>query len=296
MMNMMKYLFLNMLFVSMSILTQAQDLLAIEDSIAFQYTELSKAKSDTDRDSCSQRMRRLFIEAMAIEGTFEHSFEKLKFSKITSSDNKVRLFNWNQPNDDGTFKYYCFVLRREVSRKGQSSLEWFELEQAKREVDKVENKFLNADKWLGALYYDIIPVGKKNVDTYVVLGWEGKDDITTRKIIDAITFTGNKVRLGAAIFKTATGTQKRMIYEYSNDISMSIKYYAKKGCIVMDHLSPKSPAMQGVWADYGPDGTYCMFKLDKDKWEFFDEIDISQFIEDDDRPYFNPRPNDRRRN
>lgn len=281
---------------TLSLTANSQDLLALEDSIAIQYTELSKAKRDADRDSCSQRMRRFFIQAMTLEGTFEHPFEKLKFSKITSSDNKVRLFNWNQPNDDGTFKYYCFVLKKNVSRKGQSSTEWFELEQAKREVDKVENKFLNADKWLGALYYDIIPVGKKNVDTYVVLGWEGKDDITTRKIIDAITFTGNKVRLGAAIFKTATGTQKRMIYEYSNDISMSIKYYAKKNCIVMDHLSPKSPAMQGVWADYGPDGTYCMFKLEKDKWEFFDEIDISQFIEDDDRPYVDPRPSNRRRN
>ncbi|MFM7234319.1 MAG: hypothetical protein ACKOZM_06985, partial [Flavobacteriales bacterium] len=69
----------------------------------------------------------------------------------------------------------------------------------------------------------------------------------------------------------------------------SVKYYPKKNCIVMDHLSPKSPMMQGIYADYGPDGSYCMLQLKKDKWEFIDMVDVSQFSEDDNRPYRDPR-------
>jgi hypothetical protein len=47
--------------------------------------------------------------------------------------------------------------------------------------------------------------------------------------------------------------------------------------------------MQGIYADYGPDGTYCLFELKKDKWIFMDEIDISQFADDDSKPYRDPR-------
>ena len=272
-----------------------QDMVAMEDSLLKYYNKLSVATLNADRDSASAKMRTFFIESFNNPESFDYAFDKLKLSKIKSPDDRVRMFNWNQPNEDGTFKYYCFILRKIVKGKKEVSYEWFELTQAKREADKIESKYLNADKWIGALYYDIIPVGKKNVDTYVLLGWEGKDDVTTRKMIDAIEFTGNKVRLGANIFKTATGTQKRVIYEYSNDISMSIKYYPKKNCIVMDHLSPKNPMMQGVFADYGPDGTYCLFKLEKDKWEYIDDINISEFVEGDDRPFVDPRPNRRRR-
>ncbi len=272
-----------------------QDLVAIEDSLLKYYTKLSSSTLNADRDSASAKMKALLIESFNNPEAFDYAFSKLRFSTIKSSDNLVRLFNWNQPNEDGTFKYHCFILRKIVKGKKQISFDWFELTQAKREADKIESKYLNADKWIGALYYDIIPLGKKNVDTYVLLGWEGKDDVTTRKMIDAIECTGNKVRLGANIFKTATGTQKRVIYEYSNDISMSIKFYPKKNCIVMDHLSPKNPMMQGVFADYGPDGTYCLFKLEKDKWEYIDDISISEFVEGDDRPFVDPRPNRRRR-
>jgi len=272
-----------------------QDLVAIEDSLLNYYTKLSVATTNADRDSASAKMKSFFIESFNNPETFDYAFSKLRFCTIKSSDNLVRLFNWNQPNEDGTYKYHCFVFRKIMKGKKQTSYDWFELTQAKREADKIESKYLNADKWIGALYYDIIPVGKKNVNTYVLLGWEGKDEVTTRKMIDAIEFTGNKVRLGANIFKTATGTQKRVIYEYSNDISMSIKFYPKKNCIVMDHLSPKNPMMQGVFADYGPDGTYCLFKLEKDKWEYIDDINISEFVEGDERPFVDPRPNRRRR-
>jgi hypothetical protein len=125
--------------------------------------------------------------------------------------------------------------------------------------------------------------------TYTLLGWDGKDNVTTRKIVDALTINGDKIRLGANLFEYAGETRKRLVLEYSNEVSASVKYYPKKNCIVMDHLSPKSAMMQGIYADYGPDGTYCLFELRKDKWVFMDEIDISQFADDDSKPYRDPR-------
>lgn len=288
-----KYIFL--LFCCFIGITRstARELELLEDSIASFHAVLSKSKNDSVSQHASDQMRRLFIESFDENGAFEYPFSKLQFSTIASSDGKVRLFNWNQPFRDGQHKYYCFVLRKEEK---DARPEWFELFDYPKEADKVENKYLNADKWIGALYYQIIPLSeKKNNDTYIVLGWDGKDDLTTRKMMDAIVFTGKKIRLGAPIFPGAMGNQKRMIFEYSNEVSMSVKYYDRKKCIVVDHLAPKSSFMTGVFADYGPDGSYDLYQLEKGKFVLYENIDVRDFSAEDDKPYYDPRPNQRRR-
>lgn len=291
--NMKSFVLILGLVIGFGVSAFSQDVAAIEDSLSRYYKILAASKNDALSDSTSQKMRNLFIQSFSFPETFIYPFEKLNMSRITSSDGRVRLFNWNQPKQDGTYKYYCFVLNRDIKT---GAYEWFELVDNQKEVDKIENKILNADKWMGALYYEIIPLStdKKN-NSYVVLGWDGKDDLTTRKMVDILEFSGSKVRLGAAIFKTELGSQKRLIYEYSNDISMSIKFYQKKKCIVMDHLAPKNPMMTGVYADYGPDGTYDLYQLEKGKFELHEKIDISEFAEDDERPYVDPRTRRRRR-
>lgn len=265
-----------------------------ESILASLHGKLSKAGSEESGDSLSNAMREAFIQAFSYPETFEYPFEKLKFCTLISPDKKIRLFNWNQPMPDGTHKYYCFVLVRE---KKSDDYFWIELKELRQEQDKIENKFLTQDKWLGALYYEIIPMEKKGRgDTYTLLGWDGKDNLTTRKIIDAMTITGKKIRLGATIFSTDDTVRKRYILEYSNEVSASVKYYPKKMCIVMDHLSPRNPLMTGVFADYGPDGSYHLFMLKKGKWEYIDNIDISEFSEGDNKPFYDPRPGRRRKN
>lgn len=268
------------------------DLEEMENGLAKAYDQLANSKDDAERDSASQTMRSIFQSGLNDPRTFDFAFVKLKFSKITSPDGKVRLYNWNQPKSDGTYKYYCFVQVKQKKKRKQevADVVWYELVDTQREPEKIESKFLNADKWFGALYYEILPLenNKKN-DTYILLGWDGKDEVTTRKILDAITITDNKVRLGAPIFKNEFSTDKRVIFEYSNEVSMSLKLYAKKRCIVFDHLSPKSAATKGIFADYGPDGTYDMYQIKNGKLEYLSNVDVSQFAADDDRPYVDPQ-------
>jgi archaellin len=268
------------------------DLEEMENKLAKAYNQLANSKDDAERDSASQSMRSIFQASLNDPRTFDFPFVKLKFSKITSADQKVRIYNWNQPKQDGTYKYYCFVQVKQKKKRKQevADVVWYELMDNPKEPEKIESKFLNADKWLGALYYEITPLenNKKN-DTYILLGWDGKDEMTTRKVLDAITITDNKVRLGAPVFKNEFSTDKRVIFEYSNEVSMSLKLYPKKRCIVFDHLSPKSAATKGIFADYGPDGTYDMYQFKNGKLEYLSNVDVSQFAADDDRPYNDPR-------
>jgi hypothetical protein len=263
-----------------------------EKAIFDYYTRLSKSTSDEQSDSLSNEIRKTFIAAFEDPATFDHAFESLQMCKLISSDRRIRLFNWNQPYQDGRHKFYCFVL---VKEKKKETFQWTELIDDERETEKIENKFLSPDKWFGALYYEIIPMDKKGRgDTYTLLGWDGKDNLTTRKLIDAISIVGKKIRIGAAIFDSEAGVRKRYILEYSNEVSASVKYYPKKQCIVMDHLSPKNPVMTGIFADYGPDGSYHLFMMKKGKWEYIDNIDITEFADDNDKPFFDPRPRRKR--
>jgi hypothetical protein len=258
-----------------------------EVKLAFLHKQLSDSDSDVRSDSICEAMRQTFIRILDDPETFTHPFKSLTFCTLTSSDKHIRLFNWNLPYRDGTHKYFCFLLVRDLEKKAHV---WYELEDALHEPEKLEQRFLTPDKWLGALYYDIVPMTSKGRgDTYTLIGWDGKDNLTTRKIIDAVTITGDKIRLGANLFELNNETHKRVILEYSNDVSASVKYYPKKDCIVMDHLSPKNPMMTGIYADYGPDGTYSLLILKKGKWLYMDEIDISQFAEGNDRPFRDPR-------
>lgn len=264
---------------------KAVDLVELEDSIAKCHSLLSKSHIDPEKDSLSNQMRTLLISALNDPAAFDYPFSKFNFSTVKSADNRIRLINWNTPYEDGTHRYQCFVLVRE---KKKESFWWKELTDSMKESEKMENKFFTDEKWLGALYYEIIPMDKKNKDTYTLLGWDGKDRLTTRKVIEVMTISGKKIKFGAGIFKGDDGTKKRVIMEYSDEVSSSVRYFPKKKCIIVDHLSPKNPNMTGIFADYGPDGSYDMYTLVKGKWEKSDNVDVRQFTEDDNKPFMNP--------
>jgi hypothetical protein len=277
------------LFILIASATQAQVLVAYEDSIAKSYAALAAALSDDEKRAHAEAMERYFEASLAQPGAFDYPFSRLNMMKATSSDGRLRIFNWNLPYNDGTFRYYGFVVIRNLKTGEWNTIK---LTDSEREIEKVEGKFLTPDKWMGALYFEIVPVKhkrKEQSETYVLLGWDGKDNVTTRKVIDAVTVTGpEKIRFGAPIFETPKGTQKRMIMEYSHEVSASVKYYPKKKCIVMDHVSPKAPELRGIYAEYGPDGTYDLLEFEKGKWILRENIDVGQFATDDDRPYNDP--------
>lgn len=264
----------------------AQSVQFYEEKIAAFHGHLAAAKADDARAAACDSMQVYFRRLMDLPEAMTYPFEAFKFCKIKSSDSRVRIFNWNLPYEDGSHLYFGFVLVKEKKDKPHW---WVELKDAIKDQDKMENRLLPQDRWLGALYYEIIPMSKKNCDTYTLLGWDGKDKLSTRKIIDVLHLQNNKVRFGENVFKAGENVRKRMILEYSEDVSASVKYYESDKCILFDHLSPKSPMMAGVYSEYGPDGTYDMLVLKKGKWELLENVDITKFVERDSKPFIDPR-------
>ncbi|MEN9639137.1 MAG: hypothetical protein RLZZ262_1005 [Bacteroidota bacterium] len=275
--------FITLLFCSVGF---GQSVQLFEERIAAYHGDLAAANNDDARQVACDSMVVNFRKLMVLPEAMNYPFEAFKFCKLKSSDGRLRIFNWNLPYEDGSHIYYGFVL---VKDKKDKPHWWVELKDAVKDQDKMENRLLPQDRWLGALYYEIIPMSKKNCDTYTLLGWDGKDKLTTRKIIEVLHIQNNKVRFGENVFKGAENVRKRMLLEYSEEVSASVKYYEKEKCILFDHLSPKSPMMAGVYSEYGPDGTYDLLVMKKGKWEFQENVDISKFVQRDSKPFIDPR-------
>ncbi len=139
----------------------------------------------------------------------------------------------------------------------------------------LEFKTLSADEWPGALYYRVIPFhsslsGEKR---YILLGWDGHDKLTTKKMIEVLSFgKGGRIQFGAPIFASPGRTKSRVLFEYTSKATMSLKYQEDNDRLVFDHLSPKSPNLKGIYEYYGPDLSYDAYYAKDGMWRY--EADV----------------------
>lgn len=249
----------------------AANLESLEQKIADVQEGISTG-SDDSRDDASQKVRDLLIKVFAKEDAFEYPFDKLiAISTIKSPDNAFRLFNWVQPRADGTFSYYAFVL---LPRKG----EYIELSDSQELSLEMENKELSANNWYGALYYEIFPVNVKKVNYYVLMGWDGNNALSNKKVLDAMVIDKKgEVTLGKSVFQTTEGTARRRVFEYAEAAILNLRYMDSKDAIVFDRLEPEKSGLAGQYAFYIPSTAYNGYKLNRDgAWDLIEFLDMSR--------------------
>jgi hypothetical protein len=159
----------------------------------------------------------------------------------------------------------------------------FPLKDSRDKIKKPEDQLLDNLNWYGAQYYKIIynKYGRKKY--YTLLGWDSNDNITQKKIIDVLTFNSkDKPIFGADIFKYDKKRYKRVIFEYSKTVSMSLKYdkqnmlnnKKKKMMIVFDRLSPLDPNLEGQHQFYYPEtNIFDAFIFKSGKWNYVKDVD-----------------------
>lgn len=265
----------------------AQDLRMLEDSIALCQTRIATADEDHERLAASEKCKEFLRLALSSADAFDYPFESLQtMCTLTSPDAAFRLFNWNIPKNDQTHHYVCFILFPADEKQGSS---YIELKELGRQPDKLQSRTFDSDEWLGCLYYAIIPPQKNARDFYTLLAWDGRDRMTNRKYVEAMTISKSDVKFGSAVFKTNNGVQKRMIFEYADEATMSLKYHEDEQRIVFDHLAPRIAGMDGNFSFYGPDLTYDSLDWQKGNWVEQSNIDVRLKKGQDKRPYNDPR-------
>jgi hypothetical protein len=151
-----------------------------------------------------------------------------------------------------------------------------------------EDSVTDNRKWYGAQYYKIIPVYSPRL-YYVLLGWKGFTDKSTKKVIDIISFNNGKPVLGLPVFDGNGKTRNRIVFQYTKQASMLLRYVPEQNLIVFDHLVPPDPKLKSQHETYGPDLSYDGYKQKNGRWVFTENLDMRNVPEAQDEQYVDPK-------
>ncbi len=246
-----------------------------EDSIQNQFTRLISSPQDSVKMEMNKQIVILFKEVLENLNSFGYAFDNLKnISKLSSADGFVKIINWNLPLQNGEFQYFGFVQQLDKSKK---KMKLYELIDQSKTIQNPEHAICSEKNWYGALYYKILTTKSGKKTYYTLLGWDGNDNFTNKKLVEILYFEDNKLVFGPPIFKADEKTQNRLIFEYSEQAKMMLKYDEKLDIIVWDHLSPSQPNFTGQYMYYGPDLSQDGIQFKDGYWVLKSNLDLRNF-------------------
>ncbi|MDD5571458.1 MAG: hypothetical protein PHD97_09945 [Bacteroidales bacterium] len=269
----MRYIFSFLFFAFIYSFVFSQDVnvfKSYEDSLQMFGKVITYAKDDSLKYRANKRFEEILKKSLVMPGAFNYKFDSLKTAMhLYSADKKLRIFTWHVPKSDGTYEYHGII-----QMKNRKEIKLIELIDKSDEVQTPFTENLDAQKWYGALYYDMVSLKANGERYYTLLGWKGNSKLTNKKVIDILKFDkSGKPCFGEQLFIAEKTTFSRIIFEYSAQVTMSLKFYKKGKMIIFDHLSPPSQQMTGQPQFYGPDMSYDAFILKKGKWNLQKDVD-----------------------
>lgn len=227
-------------------------------------TEFTASGMDKANISFASKMK----DFLLLDGAYNYTFKHLETVAILDSpDGKIRIVNWNIEYPDFSYSFGGFVMH-----KNNKKASIFELKDSFDPYQSKPNGIVNETNWYGALYYKIIPFLNGRNTEYLLLGWDGGTTGSNYKILDVLSVAKKHIYFGSPVFKTNGDLSKRIVFEYSDRANMTMRYEEKYGRIVMDHLSPEAPSMEGVYSYYVPDFSYDAYIFDGRFWKLKEDI------------------------
>ena len=255
----------------------------LEDSLKHLGKKIINEESEPERINANYNFIKTLVTALKTPNSFQYNFDSVKsVSILTSPDHKFRIFTWPLVYDDGSFRFFGAI------QMNSENLQLFPLEDFTLGLKSPEDSISTNHKWYGAQYYKIVPVYYPQ-PYYILLGWKGNNDITTKKVIEVLSFKEGKPEFGKALFEGNRKTRKRVVFEYTRQASMLLRFEADKSLIVFDHLSPPDEKSKNKPETYGPDLSYDGYKLRNGKWLYVDKLDMRNIPDNHDIEYNAPK-------
>jgi len=278
--------------------SQAQDKAKMQDyqsRLSSLFIRVAEAPTDNERYLASEEAVQLLAEALDEEDSEEWKWSLPQYvSVLTSPDKLFRIFTWAVVRDNGEFE--CFGAVQFYNEK-EEVYEHLLLNDKSEEIMNREESVLAADQWLGAVYQDLIQTTASSHTYYTLLGWNGVDNLTERKIIEPVYIRNGVPQFGAPLFRRMRN-QRRMVLEYTNDAVVNLRYETqtveeveyirekvkgtnryqtiekkkehKEKMIIFDEVEPQVPGMEGLFQYYVPSGTELAYAFVDGKWELRD--------------------------
>lgn len=247
--------------------------ISLQDSVYNLYAVFMKSVNEVKKNDNCKKFSDGLKYALSLDKSFEFTFDSLKKYKVMleSPDKQVRVFTWDMESEDGTHIYYGFI---QAYNKKLKKYQIYQLNDKSDAIRDPENASLDNTKWFGAYYYQIALVKYKKNKYYILLGWDGNNRITNKRLIEVLRFNEKGFpKFGDVIFSDEQGKiKRRIIFEYQAGVFMSLRYDEDKQVIVFDHLSPSNPNLEGQFQFYGPDFTYGIMEFKDGKWQYIKNV------------------------
>jgi hypothetical protein len=251
-----------------------------EDSLKKIAREIVMPVNDFERLALNLEFKRYFQSVLEMEGSINYPFDSLTtVSKLLAPDGSFRIISWYVPLDNSNFEYFGFIQSRLPSNR-------YQLYPLVDDAGNIENPFFETvdhEKWYGAYYTHLIHKKHKRKDYYLLLGWRGDNPLTRKRIIEPIKIMGKgRPSFGEPVFRFENNRHRRIIFEYSAKVSMSMRYEAHavdgssrpQEIIIFDRMGPTQGFLKGRYQFYVPEtNVFDGFMFDDGKWIFITDVD-----------------------
>ena len=262
------------------------------------------APTDNERFRASDDALSLFLQALAEPNSFRWQWDfGTLVSVLTAPDGKFRIITWRVTNDDGEAE--CFGLLQVLNEKSES-FDLYTLRDRSADMVNRQESLLSPDEWFGAVYQELVTTVHDGKTFYTLLGWNGVDYLTQRKVIEPLAFKGQAAtpQFGLAVFKKERNL-RRIVLEYRADAMATLRYEeqfvrtvervrpkkakgrrSRRGrknrpavqaptekitetqerMIIFDEVAPQVAGMEGLYQYYVPSGVEMAYVWDNGKW------------------------------
>jgi hypothetical protein len=212
---------------------------------------------------------RELIQTLKSPYSFVYKFDSLTAIKhIIAPDGRFKFFSWQVDLGDGTYRQRG-AMQLPTNNGQLKLLPFFD------NSDFVQNNTIGVfdrKKWIGAIYYDIIPIEYQGTTIYTLLGFDENNLSLSRKIIEILRFENDEPILGGDFFKFPNdptypvGIVDRFIYNYKKGSSAIIKYEKLQKRIIISELASTENDLKKQ-ETLVPSGNFKYFAWLNDKWE-----------------------------
>lgn len=261
----------------------------LQDSLSRISEDITNATENTARFEQNARFIKTLVQALRLPGSFDVPFDSLRMiSALKSPDGTFKLYTWFVPTNEGGFRYFGTI-----QMPSKNGLQLFPL------IDDTENfpdsnAVAEPKTWFGSRYYEIVPVQNGKETYYALLGWKGNSSKTTSKVIEILSFKNGTPVFGKPVFEQAgkLSARNRLIFTYNKMNSMTLRFDKKVNMIVLDHLAPYDPAMEGNFEYYASDSSFDGYAISKGRLKLLENIELNNDPDDQDALYIDPSRKD----
>ncbi|MCX6288853.1 MAG: hypothetical protein NTW92_03715 [Bacteroidetes bacterium] len=239
-------------------------------------TQLQKLASRIQEDTLlSYRLNadsiftRALVQTLKSPYSFKYNFDSLTAIKhIISPDGRFKFFSWQVDLGDGTYRQRG-AMQLPTNEGQLKLLPFFD------NSDFIQNITLGVydrKKWIGAIYYDIIPVQYNGETIYTLLGFDENNTSVSKKIIEVLRFENEEPILGGDFFKFTPdptypiGTIDRFVYSFKKGSNAIIKYEKLQNRIILSELASTENDLKKQ-ETLVPSGNFKYLAWINNKWE-----------------------------